>query len=111
MHSRRGWPVAHLCVWLLAMWCRLVDTELWLDAAKVQNYTRSCDGLCSAWMHAKLSHTSRLFTLGILARGHVLDAIDLEFPLHVVFDIATLIEEEAVGLAWRVIREFPIGSC
>ena len=44
------------------------------------------------------------------APGNVLDAIDLEFPLHVVFDLATLIEEEAAGLAWRVIREFPIGS-
>jgi hypothetical protein len=40
-----------------------------------------------------------------------LDAIDLDFPLHVVFDKATLIEEEAAGLTWRVIREFPIGSC
>ncbi|HLX72000.1 MAG TPA: 2'-5' RNA ligase family protein [Verrucomicrobiae bacterium] len=44
------------------------------------------------------------------APGNVLDAIDLEFPLHVVFDTATLIEEEAVGLPWRVVREFPIGS-
>ena len=44
------------------------------------------------------------------APGNVLDAIDLEFPLHVVFSKATLIEEEAAGLAWQVIREFPIGS-
>jgi hypothetical protein len=44
------------------------------------------------------------------APGNVLEAIDLEFPLHVVFDTAMLIEGEAVGLAWRVIREFPIGS-
>ena len=44
------------------------------------------------------------------APGNALDAIDLEFPLHVVFDTAMLIEEEAAGLPWRVIREFPIGS-
>jgi hypothetical protein len=45
------------------------------------------------------------------APGNVLDAVDLEFPIRVVFDTAMLIEQEAAGLAWRVIGEFPIGRC